>query len=65
MSVNVLVIYDPKGPAIEALAAAAGKGATATGVAEVVLKRVQETTLDDRLSATLLRALAVHSKLQK
>ena len=54
MPVNVLIVYDPKGPAIEALAAAAGKGATATGVAEVVLRRVQEATLEDLLAADAL-----------
>jgi NAD(P)H dehydrogenase (quinone) len=54
MPVNVLVIYDPKGPAIEALAEAARKGATATGVAQVALKRVQEATLEDLLDADAL-----------
>ena len=54
MPINMLIVYDPKGPAIEALAAAAGKGATATGVAEVVLRRVQEATLEDLLAADAL-----------
>ena len=54
MPVNVLVIYDPKGPAIEALAAAAGQGAAAPGGARVVLTRVQEATREDLRGADAL-----------
>ncbi len=54
MPVSVLVLYDPKGPAIEALASAAAKGVAGTGVANAALRSVQEATQEDLLAADAL-----------
>ena len=54
MPVSVLVLYDPKGPAIEALSSAAAKGVDSIGVAHAALLSVQEATRDDLLAADAL-----------
>ncbi|MFQ6027264.1 MAG: NAD(P)H-dependent oxidoreductase [Dehalococcoidia bacterium] len=54
MSVSVLVLYDPKGPAIEALAAAVGRGIDNSAVAKAVLKSVAEAKTQDLMQADAL-----------
>ena len=54
MPLSVLVLYDPKGPAIEALAGAAAEGVESSGLARANLKRVDEALRDDLLESDAL-----------
>jgi NAD(P)H dehydrogenase (quinone) len=54
MSVSVLVLYDRKGQAIEALALAVAQGIVSAGVAVAVVKRLEEAARGDLLSADAL-----------
>ena len=54
MPLSVLVLYDPKGPAIEALAGAAAEGVESTGLARVKVKRVEEALRGDLLDSDAL-----------
>ncbi len=47
MGVSILVLYDPKGPAIGALAEAIGQGIDGSGVAQAVLKSVDQAETSD------------------
>jgi NAD(P)H dehydrogenase (quinone) len=51
MAANVLILYDPKGPAIEALATAAASGVNASGQAQAVSKTIYQATTEDLLNA--------------
>ena len=51
MSVSVLVLYDRKGGAIEALASAVAQGVEGTGVAHARVKRIEEAVQADLLNA--------------
>jgi NAD(P)H dehydrogenase (quinone) len=54
MSISVLVLYDPKGPAIESLARAVAQGIARAGDARPVLKSIKESSLDDLFQADAL-----------
>ena len=54
MPVSVLVLYDPKGPAIEALAEAAAQGVESNGSARAKLKRVDEALQGNLLDSDAL-----------
>jgi NAD(P)H dehydrogenase (quinone) len=54
MSVSVLILYDHKGPAIEALASAAARGVTGTGTAHATMKNIEQATTEDLLQADAL-----------
>ena len=54
MPLSVLVLYDPKGPAIEALAEAAAEGVERDGIARAKLKRVGESLQGDLLGSDAL-----------
>ena len=54
MSVSVLVLYDRKGGAIEALASAVAQGVEGTGVAYARVKRIEEAVQADLLNADAL-----------
>ena len=54
MSVSVLVLYDRKGGAIEALASAVAQGVEDTGVAHAMVKRIEEAVQADLLNADAL-----------
>ena len=54
MSVSVLVLYDRKGSAIEALASAVAQGVEGTGVAYARVKRIEEAVQADLLNADAL-----------
>jgi NAD(P)H dehydrogenase (quinone) len=54
MSVSVLILCDRKGPAIEALAAAAARGVAGSGLAQATMKNIQEATTADLLQADAL-----------
>ena len=51
MPLTVLVLYDAKGPAIEALAGAAAAGVESNGLASAKIKRVDEALRDDLLES--------------
>ena len=51
MLASVLVLYDRKGPAIEALARAAAEGVDGTGLARAALRATEEAGRDDLLSS--------------
>ena len=51
MTVSVLVLYDRKGAAIEALANAASEGVKSTGIGNAILKRIEEAHRSDLLDA--------------
>ena len=51
MPVSVLILYDRKSAAIEALAEAAAKGVESTGIARANVKRVEEADREDLLAA--------------
>ena len=51
MAITVLVLYDPKGRAIESLALAAGEGIAGTGLAQPRVMTIDEATRDDLLAA--------------
>ena len=51
MAITILVIYDPKGRAIESLAVAAGEGIAGTGLVQPRVMTIDETTRDDLLAA--------------
>ncbi len=51
MTVSVLVLYDRKGAAIEALASAAAEGVASTGLAQATVKRTEEADRSDLLDA--------------
>lgn len=51
MAANILILYDPKGPAIESLAAAAASGINAGGKALAVSKTIYQATTEDLLNA--------------
>ena len=54
MPVSVLVVYDPKGPAIGTLARESAKGIDATGLGLAGFKPVDQATRDDLLAADAL-----------
>ena len=54
MSISVLVLYDRKGSAIEALAAAAARGVDATEGAQATVKSIEEAARSDLLGADAL-----------
>ena len=54
MSISVLILYDPKGPAIKSLAGAVAKGVISTGTAQPSLKTIAEATTDNLLQADAL-----------
>lgn len=54
MPVSVLVLYDPKGDAIQALAQAAAKGVASTALAHATVKPIAEATRSDLLTADAL-----------
>lgn len=54
MPVSVLVLYDPKGDAIEALAQAAAKGVASTALAHATVKPIAQATRSDLLTADAL-----------
>lgn len=51
MAANVLILYDPKGPAIESLATAAASGINGSGRAQAVSKTIYQATTEDLLDA--------------
>ena len=51
MAANVLILYDPKGPAIESLATAAAAGITGSAGAKAVSKTIFQATTEDLLEA--------------
>ena len=51
MAVSVLVLYDRKGAAIEALAGAAAEGVESTGTGHATVKRIEEASLSDLLDS--------------
>ena len=51
MPVSVLVLYDRKGAAIEALAQAGAEGAESTGAARAAVKAIDEARRDDLIQA--------------
>ena len=51
MAVSVLVLYDPKGKAIEQMALAAAEGVAQSGVAAAVVKTIEEAGSNDLLAA--------------
>ena len=51
MTARVFILYDPKGPAIGALATAAAEGVDASGSAQAVSKSIFEATTEDLLEA--------------
>lgn len=51
MPINVLILYDRKGPAIEALAQAAAGGVESTGLGEATLKLVDDAQRSDLLDS--------------
>ena len=51
MTVSVLVLYDRKGDAIEALAKAAAEGVKSTGIGSARLKRIEDAHRSDLLDA--------------
>jgi NAD(P)H dehydrogenase (quinone) len=54
MPVSVLILYDRKGPAIEALAAAAARGVDGSGLAHATVKDLQAATTEDLVQADAL-----------
>jgi NAD(P)H dehydrogenase (quinone) len=54
MSVSVLILYDRKGPAIEALASAVARGVAGTDIARPAVKNIDEATTQDLLQADAL-----------
>ncbi len=54
MPVSVLVLYDPKGAAIQSLAEAIARGVNHDGSAETRLKRIDQATTADLLDADAL-----------
>jgi NAD(P)H dehydrogenase (quinone) len=54
MAVSVLILYDRKGPAIEALAAAAARGVDESGLACATMKDIQVATTEDLIQADAL-----------
>ena len=54
MPVSVLVLYDPKGRAIEALVLAAAEGVSGSGSASSLIKPITAATRDDLLAADAL-----------
>jgi NAD(P)H dehydrogenase (quinone) len=54
MPVSVLVLYDPKGAAIQSLAEAIARGVNHDGSAEARLKRIDQATSADLLDADAL-----------
>ena len=54
MPVSVLILYDRKSAAIEALATAAAQGVESTGVARAAVERVEEAHRGDLLAADAL-----------
>ena len=54
MPVSVLVLYDPKGAAIQSLAEAIARGVNHDGSAETRLKRIDQATSADLLDADAL-----------
>ena len=54
MALTVLILYDRKGPAIEALASAVAKGVAGTGLAQPELKLIDEAVTEDLLEADAL-----------
>ena len=51
MPINVLVLYDRKGAAIEALAQAAAEGVESTGLGQATLKQVDDARRSDLLDS--------------
>jgi len=51
MPVSILVLYDRKGAAIEALASAAAEGAESTGTGHATVKRIEEASISDLLDS--------------
>ncbi len=51
MPVSVLILYDPKGPAIESLAEAAAAGVAGSGFSKAVSKSIFQATTQDLLEA--------------
>ena len=51
MAAKVLILYDPKGPAIESLATAAAAGVTGSDSAQAVSKTIYQATTADLLDA--------------
>lgn len=51
MPVSILILYDPKGPAIESLAAAAASGVADAGTGQAISKSIFEATTQDLLEA--------------
>ena len=51
MPINVLILYDRKGAAIEALAQAAADGVESTGLGQAKLKQLDEAHLSDLLDS--------------
>jgi NAD(P)H dehydrogenase (quinone) len=51
---SVLILYDRKGPAIEALASAVARGVSSTGLAKPQLKLIDEAVTEDLLEADAL-----------
>ena len=54
MALTVLILYDRKGPAIEALASAVAKGVAGTGLAQPELKLIDDAVTEDLLEADAL-----------
>ncbi len=54
MPVSVLVLYDPKGVAIQSLAAAVARGVAGVGLAEARVKGIDEADSEDLLAADAL-----------
>ncbi len=54
MPVSVLVLYDPKGVAIQSLAEAVARGVTSDGLAEARVKGINEADTEDLLNADAL-----------
>lgn len=51
MPVSILILYDPKGPAIESLAEAAAAGVASSGPIQAVSKSIFQATTQDLLEA--------------
>ncbi len=54
MTVSVLVLYDPKGPAIESLALAIARGVESQGTARASLKTTEQALTSDLMEADAL-----------
>ncbi len=54
MTVSVLVLYDPKGPAIEGLALAIARGVESQGTARASLKSTEQAITSDLIEADAL-----------